>query len=80
MGYIEVQQSEDKVEEKLRVADENLKVAILDEDGEILPEERSSRRLPRPISLTEVTGSGIWLPGFRMKTPESSFWHIRRMP
>ena len=36
MGYIEVQQSEDKVEEKLRVADENLKVAILDEDGEIL--------------------------------------------
>ena len=36
MGYIEVQQSEDKVEEKLRVADENLKAAILDEDGEIL--------------------------------------------
>lgn len=36
MGYIEVQQSEDKVEEKLRVADENLKVVILGEDGEIL--------------------------------------------
>lgn len=36
MGYIEVQQSEDKVEEKFRVADENLKVVILGEDGEIL--------------------------------------------
>ncbi len=36
MGYIEVQQSTDRVEEKLRVADENLKVAILDRDGELL--------------------------------------------
>lgn len=36
MGYIEVQQSAEKVEEKLRVADENLKVGILDEDGEFL--------------------------------------------
>ena len=87
MGYIEVQQREDKVEEKLRVADENQKVVILGEDGEILYRNTEidaafARRAqqPRPISLTEVTGSGIWLPGFRMKTPESSFWHIRRMP
>ncbi|MBD9013902.1 MAG: hypothetical protein EGR15_04780 [Lachnospiraceae bacterium] len=36
MGYIEVQQSTDRVEEKLRVADENLKVVILDRDGELL--------------------------------------------
>lgn len=36
MGYIEVQQSADKVREKLRMADEELKVCLLSDEGELL--------------------------------------------
>ena len=36
MGYIEVQQSVDKVREKLRTADEDLKVCLMNGEGELL--------------------------------------------
>lgn len=36
MGYIEVQQSADRVREKLRMADEELKVCLLSDEGELL--------------------------------------------
>ena len=36
MGYIEVQQSADKVHEKLRMADKDLKVCLVNEEGELL--------------------------------------------
>lgn len=36
MGYIEVQQSADRVREKLRMADEELKVCLISDEGELL--------------------------------------------
>ena len=61
MGYIEVQQSADKVHEKLRMADKDLKVCLVNEEGELLYWEYTGRYgiLPQSAGPGKDTGGKI---------------------
>ena len=88
MGYLEVQQDVDKVREKLRAADEDLHVCLIDDEGELLywntrggygffAGSCCAGTIYRRINTWEATGRNTWWPASIMRPRKPRCWFYK---